>query len=130
MTTSTFEQAEADRDFWRIVLAYFIPPLGVLWQKGPSWSVLINVALTLFFYVPGMLHALWVITNTRENGQPSGTEGVYDFWRILIASVLPPLGVFLQVGLRGAFWLNILLWLMFYVPGVLHAVWVITHENG
>lgn len=130
MTASVFDQAEADRDFWRIVLAYFIPPLGVLWQTGLSLSVLANVALTLLFYVPGMLHALWVITTTRENGQSAGAEGVLDFWRILIASFLPPLGVFLQVGLRGAFWLNLLFSLMFYVPGVLHAVWVITHENS
>jgi len=32
-----------------------------------------------------------------------------DLIRILIAILLPPLGVFLQVGFGGAFWLNILL---------------------
>lgn len=32
-----------------------------------------------------------------------------DFIRIIIAILLPPLGVFLQVGFGGAFWLNILL---------------------
>ena len=29
-----------------------------------------------------------------------------DFIRIIIAILLPPLGVFLQVGFAGAFWLN------------------------
>lgn len=29
--------------------------------------------------------------------------------RIIFAVILPPLGVFLTVGLGGAFWLNILL---------------------
>jgi hypothetical protein len=30
-----------------------------------------------------------------------------DIIRIIIAILLPPLGVFLQVGFAGAFWLNI-----------------------
>jgi len=49
-----------------------------------------------------------------------------DFLRILIAILIPPLGVFLAVGIRGAFWLNILLTLFGYVPGIVHAVWVIS----
>ena len=32
-----------------------------------------------------------------------------DLIRVLIAILLPPLGVFLQVGFGGAFWLNVLL---------------------
>jgi uncharacterized membrane protein YqaE (UPF0057 family) len=51
-----------------------------------------------------------------------------DFIRIVIAILLPPLGVFLQVGLRGAFWLNILLTLLGYLPGIVHAVWVIARR--
>ncbi|HZY56426.1 MAG TPA: YqaE/Pmp3 family membrane protein [Rubrobacteraceae bacterium] len=38
---------------------------------------------------------------------------------------LAPLGVFLQVGLGKHFWINILLTLLGYIPGVVHAVWVI-----
>lgn len=48
-----------------------------------------------------------------------------DLVRIIIAILLPPLGVFLQVGLKGAFWLNILLTLLGYIPGIVHAVWII-----
>jgi uncharacterized membrane protein YqaE (UPF0057 family) len=51
-----------------------------------------------------------------------------DFVRILIAILLPPLGVFLQVGLRGAFWINVLLTLLGYLPGIVHAVWVIARR--
>lgn len=51
-----------------------------------------------------------------------------DLLRILIAILLPPLGVFLQVGFRGAFWLNILLTLLGYVPGIIHAVWIIARR--
>jgi uncharacterized membrane protein YqaE (UPF0057 family) len=49
-----------------------------------------------------------------------------DVVRILIAILLPPLGVFLQVGLGLQFWLNILLTLLGYIPGIIHAIWVIT----
>jgi uncharacterized membrane protein YqaE (UPF0057 family) len=48
-----------------------------------------------------------------------------DFIRIIIAILLPPLGVFLQVGFAGAFWLNILLTLCGYIPGIVHAVYII-----
>ena len=48
-----------------------------------------------------------------------------DFLKILFSVLLPPLGVFLTVGLGGAFWLNILLTLLGYIPGIVHAVWII-----
>lgn len=48
-----------------------------------------------------------------------------DLIRILFAILLPPLGVFLQVGLGGAFWLNILLTLLGYIPGIIHAIYII-----
>jgi uncharacterized membrane protein YqaE (UPF0057 family) len=51
-----------------------------------------------------------------------------DVLRILVAILLPPLGVFLQVGIGLQFWLNILLTLLGYVPGIIHAIWVITRK--
>ena len=51
-----------------------------------------------------------------------------DLIRILIAILLPPLGVFLQVGQGGAFWLNILLTLLGYIPGIIHVVWIIARR--
>jgi uncharacterized membrane protein YqaE (UPF0057 family) len=48
-----------------------------------------------------------------------------DCLRILLAILLPPVGVFFQVGLGLHFWLNILLTLLGYIPGIVHAVWVI-----
>jgi uncharacterized membrane protein YqaE (UPF0057 family) len=48
-----------------------------------------------------------------------------DVLRILLAILLPPLGVFLQVGIGLQFWINILLTLLGYVPGIIHAIWVI-----
>lgn len=48
-----------------------------------------------------------------------------DIIRVILSILLPPLGVFLQVGLTGHFWLNILLTLLGYVPGLVHAIWII-----
>jgi uncharacterized membrane protein YqaE (UPF0057 family) len=48
-----------------------------------------------------------------------------DVLRIIIAILLPPLGVFLQVGIGPQFWINILLTLLGYIPGIVHAVWII-----
>jgi uncharacterized membrane protein YqaE (UPF0057 family) len=48
--------------------------------------------------------------------------------RVLLAVLLPPVGVLLTVGLGLQFWLNILLTLCGYVPGIVHAVWVIARR--
>lgn len=51
-----------------------------------------------------------------------------DVLRILIAILIPPLGVFLQVGIGLHFWLNILLTILGYIPGIIHAIWVIIRK--
>ena len=56
--------------------------------------------------------------------QPAKVEKM-DILRILVAIILPPVGVFMQVGLGLHFWLNILLTILGYVPGIIHAVWII-----
>ncbi len=52
-----------------------------------------------------------------------------DVLRVLLSILLPPLGVFLQVGIGFHFWLNILLTILGYVPGLIHAIWVIVRKN-
>lgn len=46
---------------------------------------------------------------------------------IVIATVLiPPLGVFLKVGIGVHFWINLLLTLFLpYVGGLIHGIWVL-----
>lgn len=48
-----------------------------------------------------------------------------DFIKILFAVLLPPLGVAMEVGLSRQFWINILLTLLGFIPGIIHAVYVI-----
>ncbi len=49
--------------------------------------------------------------------------------RIILSVLIPPLGVFLKVGFGGQFWLNILLTLLGYIPGLVHAIWLIAQDN-
>lgn len=48
-----------------------------------------------------------------------------DIIRIIIAILLPPLGVFLQEGLGKHFWINVILTIFGYVPGIIHALYII-----
>ena len=48
-----------------------------------------------------------------------------DIFKIIFAIILPPLGVLLEVGLGKHFWINIVLTILGYVPGIIHALYVI-----
>ena len=48
-----------------------------------------------------------------------------DLVRIILAVILPPLGVFLQVGFGKQFWINVILTILGYVPGIIHALYII-----
>ncbi|ROO24378.1 YqaE/Pmp3 family membrane protein [Salinisphaera japonica] len=52
-----------------------------------------------------------------------------DIIRIILAILLPPVGVFLQVGIGLQFWINILLTIFGYVPGIIHAVYIIATRD-
>ncbi len=44
---------------------------------------------------------------------------------VIIAILLPPLAVGMVKGVGGALVLNIILWLLFYIPGLIHALFVV-----
>lgn len=56
-----------------------------------------------------------------ESRSPDGA----DIVRIIFAILIPPVGVALQVGLTFHFWINILLTILGYIPGIVHAIWII-----
>ncbi|MEN0063174.1 MAG: YqaE/Pmp3 family membrane protein [Myxococcota bacterium] len=49
-----------------LILSYFLPPVGVFLTKGIGVEVFINILLTLLFYIPGVLHAVWVIATDED----------------------------------------------------------------
>ena len=63
------------------------------------------------------------MTTTTTNGVTGA-----DILRIILSVILPPVGVAMQVGFGVQFWLNILLTLLGYIPGLIHAIWIIARR--
>ncbi|TEW55558.1 YqaE/Pmp3 family membrane protein [Psychromonas sp. RZ22] len=45
-----------------IIICILLPPLAVLIKYGLGKDFIINFVLSLFFFVPGIIHALWLTT--------------------------------------------------------------------
>jgi uncharacterized membrane protein YqaE (UPF0057 family) len=43
-----------------IILSLLIPPVAVFLKKGAGKDLIINVVLCFFFWVPAIIHALWL----------------------------------------------------------------------
>ena len=59
-----FQEAQGEVKINKILLAIItvlIPPLAVFLNNGAGKDLVINIVLCLFFYVPGILHALWLV---------------------------------------------------------------------
>jgi uncharacterized membrane protein YqaE (UPF0057 family) len=46
-----------------IIIAILIPPLAVGLKKGIGGALLLNIILTIVFYIPGLVHAIYLILN-------------------------------------------------------------------
>lgn len=46
----------------KFLLAIFFPPLSVLLHAGIGMHLLLNIVLTIIGIVPGIIHALWLLT--------------------------------------------------------------------
>jgi uncharacterized membrane protein YqaE (UPF0057 family) len=44
-----------------VIIAILLPPLVVGLEAGIGFHLLLNIVLTLLVYVPGLLHALWIV---------------------------------------------------------------------
>lgn len=51
-----------DNKLVQIILAILLPPLAVFLKKGAGKDLVINIVLCFFFWVPGIVHALWLVT--------------------------------------------------------------------
>jgi len=56
-------------------------------------------------------------------------EGPMYYLKLFLTILIPPLGVFLTVGFAGAFWLNLLLTICFYIPGLIHAAYILARSR-
>jgi uncharacterized membrane protein YqaE (UPF0057 family) len=47
--------------FLLVIIAILLPPLAVGLKEGIGMQLVLSIILTLLFYVPGLVHALWVV---------------------------------------------------------------------
>jgi uncharacterized membrane protein YqaE (UPF0057 family) len=50
----------------RILLCVVLPPAGVFLTYGLSATFAINILLTIFGWVPGIIHAVWALSKHEE----------------------------------------------------------------
>ncbi|HEY9905046.1 MAG TPA: YqaE/Pmp3 family membrane protein [Candidatus Sericytochromatia bacterium] len=62
-------------NLFRIILGILVPPLGVFMTVGVGATLFINILLTLLGWLPGSIHALWVIVKQEEKvSREAGVE--------------------------------------------------------
>ncbi|KAF2137896.1 uncharacterized protein K452DRAFT_291249 [Aplosporella prunicola CBS 121167] len=47
-------------------LALFVPPASVFVKRGCAADFLINVCLTILGWIPGVIHAWWIVSRTED----------------------------------------------------------------
>jgi|APGre2960657373_1045057.scaffolds.fasta_scaffold00043_23 uncharacterized membrane protein YqaE (UPF0057 family) len=52
-------------DVVALILSIFLPPLGVAIKRGVDIQLFINIILTMFGWLPGIIHALYIILKDR-----------------------------------------------------------------
>jgi len=51
------------------------------------------------------------------------------FLDIILAIIFPPLPLALKHGLNKTFWINVVLTILFYIPGLIHSLYVMHSEK-
>ncbi|KAF4304812.1 hypothetical protein SLS57_011654 [Botryosphaeria dothidea] len=46
-------------------LALFVPPVPVFIKRGCGADFLINICLSILGWIPGVLHAFWIVSRTE-----------------------------------------------------------------
>lgn len=46
-----------------IIIAIFLPPLAVGLKAGIGGTFFLSLILTVIFFIPGMIHAIYVVLN-------------------------------------------------------------------
>jgi uncharacterized membrane protein YqaE (UPF0057 family) len=49
--------------------------------------------------------------------------------KVLLAIFFPPIAALVQVGVSKHFWINLLLCLLFFFPGMIHALWLVLTDQ-
>gem|GEM_PF-872785 len=52
-----------------ILLCIFLPPVGSIYNAGISGAFILNIILVLLFFVPAIIHALWIAMSDKKIGK-------------------------------------------------------------
>ncbi|KAK0552494.1 hypothetical protein OC846_002898, partial [Tilletia horrida] len=111
-----------------------IPPQVIAQAKGRVDTVAASVPKAAAAPVPATTPA-----SLQQRHSPRSTPSAHsspthlanmpftgsDICKIIFAVILPPLGVFLERGCGADFWINVLLTILGYIPGIVHALYII-----
>ncbi len=50
----------------KLILCVFFPPVPVALQVGATMHLWINLLLCLFFWLPGIIHAFWIVLTDKK----------------------------------------------------------------
>lgn len=50
-----------DKKLIDIIIAVLLPPLSVFLKQGVGKDLIINVVLCFLFWIPAIVHALWLV---------------------------------------------------------------------
>ena len=64
MTSQPVDTSITKNEIILILLSILLPPLGVALARGIGTQFLINIVLTILGYVPGLIHAIWIVARS------------------------------------------------------------------
>ena len=97
----------------RSIIGVLLPPVLVGMEKGLGIDFAINCVLTLLLlWVGGIIHAFYI-------------TGFKDLVKNILSALLPPVAVYLHLGFKKEFWISILLTILFWVPGMIYAYFIV-----
>ncbi|KAI9129082.1 YqaE/Pmp3 family membrane protein [Acaryochloris sp. CCMEE 5410] len=50
----------------QLALAIILPPFSIFFDEGFSITLIINILLTLIAWIPGSIHAVWVLSKRAQ----------------------------------------------------------------
>ncbi len=54
---------------------------------------------------------------------------LFDAGVILVAILIPPLAILYLFGVCGDFWINLVLWILLIIPGIVHCFYIIAKRQ-
>ncbi|KAI6676451.1 hypothetical protein NL676_037247 [Syzygium grande] len=95
-----------------------------LWSSSPSPAAV--TYFTGFASARRFLHRGELSCKAQQKrSRKEGRMGSETFLEIILAILLPPVGVFLRYGCGVEFWIDLLLTILGYIPGIIYAIYVL-----